>query len=510
MVQVNMRDLELKIGHEPRQGDPNWVFENLVVDPEKRKLLIAWMILNGIPQKSANAAIPMSLAKAYSINAYLATWRKNANPSFAALHEADFDAEDEPESTFDASQHREQAAPVELAAGTAEKLASSVAPLIKRLVTGEVEDQLKGRKLELSDDAKQKIRDIARDSGLDHQAAFHSRITAEVKAELDRRIPPQEIVIRNAVTGNAVNIGVQHMQFARLLRTCQIRNHQGHRPNIWLTGPTGSGKTTAAENVAKALGLDFGADSSLDADYKVYGFFNAQGQYIRTTFRNIFENGGVYVADEIDNWSQGALVGLNAPLANGFGSFPDGMVKRHPDCIVIACANTWGLGATNDYVGRNKLDAASLDRFQPKMDWPIDPKLEMSIAVQMADGYGQVWCELVQGARAAAKRQGLKIIISPRATINGIALLQAGFEADEVVDMTFAAGLAKDQANAINDADARYKVTRAVRHSAEAVAEETSLRTWDDTDPDGDDDNGGPSRLLDPSDLDTEATYVQA
>jgi hypothetical protein len=40
-------------------------------------------------------------------------------------------------------------------------------------------------------------------------------------------------------------------------------------------------------------------------------------------------------------------------------SFPDGTIDRHPDCIVIASANTWGFGGDANYVARYKADAAS-------------------------------------------------------------------------------------------------------------------------------------------------------
>lgn len=153
--------------------------------------------------------------------------------------------------------------------------------------------------------------------------------------------------------------------------------------------------------------------------------------------------------DEIDNFSPSALLAINMATANSFCQFPHGIFKRHPDCIIIAAANTWGQGATNDYVGRNKLDAATLDRFQPKLDWPYDHKLEQAIAVKQDPDLGPQWFNLIETARSAVKRQGLKIIISPRATFGGIGLLQQGFTVQEVVDMTIAAGLAPEQKQAI-------------------------------------------------------------
>lgn len=260
---------------------------------------------------------------------------------------------------------------------------------------------------------------------------------------------PREIIVTNSETKISQNLGaLHHEKFELLLNLCQVRGHNGYAPNIWLTGPTGSGKTTAAENVATALSLPFGADSSLDADYKVIGFRNATGEVVRTLFRDIFENGGIYVADEADNWSPSAWVSLNAALSNNWCAFPDGIIKRHPNCIIIACANTWGLGATNDYVGRNKLDAATLNRFLPKLEWPIDENLEMQISEKFGI-VGCEWAKLVQTARKRAKDKGLKIVISPRDTFTGAALLNADLPISDVITMTFGAGLTKDQIAAL-------------------------------------------------------------
>ena len=294
---------------------------------------------------------------------------------------------------------------------------------------------------------------------------------------IERLAPPRTIEVIEPVLGISTNIGVQHESFGTLMKLVQARGHNGHRLNIWVTGPTGSGKTTAAEKVAEALaptfknyrrndagtweiiddsgqlvdlGIQhsgpFGADSSLDADYKLIGHKNAMGEFQWTTFLRVFCYGGVYVMDEIDNWMPSALVAANAPLANGWVSTPNGMINRHPDCCIIACANTWGTGATNDYVGRAKLDAATLNRFPNKLHWPIDERLERAIAQQMG---GVEWCNIVQAARANAKKQGLQVIFSPRNTFEGISLLNVGFSIAEVVELNLAAGLKPETIKAL-------------------------------------------------------------
>jgi cobaltochelatase CobS len=61
------------------------------------------------------------------------------------------------------------------------------------------------------------------------------------------------------------------------------------------------------------------------------------------------------------------LLVANSSLANGSLALPnrtDAPVStRHPDSVIIAAANTYGSGPDRQYVGRNQLDTAFLNRF---------------------------------------------------------------------------------------------------------------------------------------------------
>ncbi len=238
------------------------------------------------------------------------------------------------------------------------------------------------------------------------------------------------------------DLGLQHKDFPELLTMANSRLGNGHRLNIWLTGPAGTGKTTAAEYCAKALSLNFFFTGSIDTEYKLMGFIDAQGRIVNTQFRHAYEFGGVFLFDEVDSSLPGALLAFNAALANGHAAFPDGIVKRHPDFCCIAAANTWGLGANSDYVGRLKLDASFLDRFV-QMAWGIDEGLELATS-----GNAQ-WCKRVQALRRAAMAKGTKVIISPRATYNGAALLASGMSQERVETVTVRKAMDDNQWSAI-------------------------------------------------------------
>lgn len=264
-------------------------------------------------------------------------------------------------------------------------------------------------------------------------------IIAEEIARLDLVRTVQIVHAQDAASpADPVNVGQAHAQFPALLAMCNARDKDGHRLNVWMPGPVGSGKTSAAKQAAKALGLECAEKGvTLDA-YELFGFRDAKGDYVRTPFRDMYENGGIFVCDECDGWGESATLALNAALANGRACFPDGMIDRHPDFICIATANTYGTGPTAEFVGRNKLDDAFLDRFV-LLPWQYDDALELSYSVN------KDWTKTVQRFRRAAESIGLKSIISPRAGVQGAALLASGLPESVVMESVIKRAMSEQQ-----------------------------------------------------------------
>lgn len=256
---------------------------------------------------------------------------------------------------------------------------------------------------------------------------FATREVPRLVAEQIAALAPRELEVKIGSAAK-VRIDVHHKSLPTVLTAISAGCHP------FLVGPAGSGKTTLAEQVAKALKRKFYMAARVTSEYKLVGFVDAQGRTVRTQFREAYEHGGVFLFDEVDASDPDALTAFNAALANGYGDFPDGMVARHKDFVAIAAGNTYGRGADRQYVGRNQLDAATLDRFQV-FDIDYDEVLESTLAGDVK------WTTYVQKVRRAVETEKVRHIVSPRASIMGARMLAAGMEWKEVEAATIWKGL---------------------------------------------------------------------
>lgn len=320
------------------------------------------------------------------------------------------------------------------------KTATKTAEMVKEMADGRP-DVLATNKPETNKPVGQLetlIRDIASGAvGVDESA---------VQSLIDRALEP----IRSALdeVTRPVNIVIPEREH---VATLPDRHHEilptvlqvlGQRLHVMLVGPAGSGKSTIGEQAAEALGLDCKAISVGPADSRTlfFGYMDAHGRYVSTVVREMYEYGGVLIVDEIDNGHPAVVTALNMLLANGRCQFPDGMVDRHADFMVVSTANTFGKGADRRYVGRQALDAATLDRFC-QTECNYDEALEMALAVAESAKFGAEWCQQVQQWRKRADEKRLPIIISPRASISGARLLEAGLDSETVKGLTIFTGL---------------------------------------------------------------------
>lgn len=249
-----------------------------------------------------------------------------------------------------------------------------------------------------------------------------AKVREIVREEIERAEIGKDMIAVTINDREPVACGRQHKQFPLLLKVAAARL------NPMLVGPAGSGKTSAAEALAKALcGIEF-SFLSCNADtgaHELLGYNDMGGIYRATEFRRIYEGGGVFLLDEIDAAPGPVLTVLNAALAGKSMAFPDKLISKHAECHLLAGANTYGNGADGTYT-RSQMDGATKNRFFI-IDWPYDWPFVMELARGMCERkHHQMledWAGFVRKAHEAVTLLKMPYVIGPRAVIYAAPLL---------------------------------------------------------------------------------------
>jgi cobaltochelatase CobS len=266
-------------------------------------------------------------------------------------------------------------------------------------------------------------------SGIDEDA-----VRKIVKAELSD-VAPKEIIITRPDLTQYTTTGYVRPEFEKVLRkaSCGI--------NILLVGPAGCGKTHLAHQVAEAMGRQFASVSCTAgmSESALQGWLlpsdNGAFEYVPSDFVTMYENGGVFLFDEIDAADPNTLLFVNQALANGGFNLPQRKgatyVKRHPDFVCIGAANTYGTGANMVYSGRERLDESTLDRFRAGV---VKLGYDLGFEKQAVDAQVFEWCLSV---RAKIEASRLNRVMSTRFMLDATKLKQAGESFDSIKETYF-------------------------------------------------------------------------
>jgi len=214
--------------------------------------------------------------------------------------------------------------------------------------------------------------------------------------------------------------GKQHAAFKDVLYLSEIERQ------VFIAGPSGSGKTYMAEQVANAMSLQFKhiSCSAGLSEAHLLGRMLFDGTYVMSDFVDCYENGGVFLFDEIDAADANTLLVVNSALANDTLSIPNRKhnpsAKRHKDFICICAGNTWGNGSV-EYAGRNYMDAAFMDRFAAsKVIVEYDTNLEKDIISN------ETMYNTLNNLRKAVEDKKIRRIVSTRVFISAQRQLSTG------------------------------------------------------------------------------------
>lgn len=227
---------------------------------------------------------------------------------------------------------------------------------------------------------------------------------------------------------------VVHENFEHLLKMV------GAGINVALVGEAGSGKSTAAEQCARALGLDFYPVSfhAKMTSTDLRGYMDAKGDYNESAMYRAFKLGGLLCLDEFDRSNTEVVVSLNNLLAGASYLFPNNeLVKKHEDFRVVACQNTTGSGGSKQYAAAQRQDASTLNRFVT-IPWDIDNAMERKVA-----GDTPI-TTIVQMIRSKAKELGMDVVISPRQSIHANTLVDMGYSTTQAIDYAITGMMADD------------------------------------------------------------------
>jgi hypothetical protein len=281
------------------------------------------------------------------------------------------------------------------------------------------------------------------------------KIVEEALAEQTPEIDPnavekmvQEILVKKKILKTEISVKINEQPPKKL----EDRPHQAFkgilelvrcRINVLMVGPSGCGKTFLAEQISKALDLNFGFVSCSFglSEGALLGRLVPTGdhgkmEYWSSDFVSCYEKGGLFLFDEIDAADPNTLVVVNAALANGRLSLPSRpakpQAKRHENFYCMAAANTFGHGADRVYAGRAQLDGATLDRFRAGttfMDY--DHKLEEDLV-------DPALLERARQLRLRITANGLRRFISTRFLLDSTKLLRAEVRnVDQMIEVYF-------------------------------------------------------------------------
>lgn len=197
---------------------------------------------------------------------------------------------------------------------------------------------------------------------------------------------------------------------------------------LWISGPTGCGKTTFVEQMGALLVMPMLVIAA-HGQYDVADLLGETGAVRGSTYHQdgplpqAMEQGLTLVIDEGDTPNPAVMIALHGPLEGRplYLNKAGRMVRPHPDFRVIVVANSKGLGeARADHRGTQTFNTATLNRFwKMRYDYlPVDLEAQaIRIHAKISQAIAQKLAEVALDVRAAHARDELSFSLSTRELI---------------------------------------------------------------------------------------------
>lgn len=248
---------------------------------------------------------------------------------------------------------------------------------------------------------------------------------------------------------------------------------------IAIRGPAGNGKSTGAKYVLEKKGYNvyhMDCTDSSTVDQIVGGIVpvpDGKGgismEFKEGLFARAFRDPkGAVLLDEFDSLDPRIAMCLQSALIRNSGGnntrkvsasdHPEGFLKSKGDCPVIVTMNTYGNGATREYVGRNAMDAASMDRFDTILDTSYEAEKEIigsKFGEENAKKYSGEIDKIVKWADAVRTKisdKSMRIVLSTRRLIDiAESVIVLGVDPTNAVAREFKTRLSPSELTALSD-----------------------------------------------------------
>ena len=209
--------------------------------------------------------------------------------------------------------------------------------------------------------------------------------------------------------------------------------------NVYMSGPTGSGKSTLTKNVCALLNrpfIRFNGRGDMESSAMLGQLTAKEGSTVWEdgTFTEAAKEGLVVGFDEMTATPQEIQFALQWLLENDGklllqdkpGTASDKIVTPHPEFRLVASDNTRGLGdSSGSFSGTNVLNTATLDRFGTVIYLNYMPKSDEMVVLknkypELTDQLAEKMMQFAWLIRESYTKGDLSFTLSPRSMLNWV------------------------------------------------------------------------------------------